>query len=393
MNKFSCDYLVIIHRIFIDGMPKKGGVDIIIDYLIENQARLCLVEHSLEGGDNSLFSLRNSLDRTDTIKKINIAPTRGPFRWLGEIFVTASFIRKNFDFIPYCIAVDPLSVLQALLLKRFKKVGRIYFHCIDYSKRRFKNCLLNGIYHHIYRFALNRADICGAVSRPMIQCFSDIVKDKDKLFFIPNTRIFKERNLDFNKRNKYSVVIMSGRVDDKNNYRAIINALASLKSSFPDVELKIIGKIEDELFVRGLKDYVEESGLDGRVSFLGFFPNPGDLEDVLANSGIGMTAYIASKVGYYMEYADSLKIREYASYGLPIVADGICDTVFEAQRNKCGFVADTAEDIEETLRKLWGDDGLYREYCRNALDWARKNDKRKILKRLIEKITERSYED
>lgn len=366
-------------------------MDIIIDYLLDNKNKLCLVEHSLESGNDSIFRIKNHLGGDDTIRDVNIIPSMAPFKWLGEIFFTVSFILRKFSFIPCCIAVDPLNVLQALVLKKFKKVGKIYFHCIDYSKRRFKNYLLNGIYHHIYRFALNRADICGAVSRPMIEYFSNIIEDKDKLLFIPNTRIFKERNLNFNKRNKYSVVIMSGRVDDKNNYRAIINALANLKSGFPGAELKIIGKIEDELFVKGLKDYVRNYGLDGKVSFLGFFPNPRDLEEILANCGIGMTAYVASKVGYYMEYADSLKIREYAAYGLPIVADSICDTAFEAREHKCGFVADTEVEVEKALRMLWENDALYQEYCGNALEWARRNDKKRIMEELIGKINEKSY--
>lgn len=378
---FSCDCLVIIHRIFIDNKPKKGGVDIIIDFLLDNGNRVCLVEHPLEYAGNSVISYKS-----DIIKKINVIPRDIPFRWIAEILFTTYFILKNFKPIPFCIAVDPLNVLQALILKRFKRIDKIYFHCVDYSKKRFKNFFLNNIYHYIYCFALNRSDICGAVSKRMMGQFSKIIKDENNLFWIPNTPVFKERNIDFKKRNKYSVVTMSGRVDDKINYKNIINVLARLKKDFSEIEFKIIAKIEDEKYAEELKTYIQNAGLDERVSFLGFFPNPSELEEILINCGVGITSYSFERVGYYMEYADSLKIREFASYGIPIVADSICDTGFEAEENKCGFVADSEEEVEGALRFLWSNDRLYQEYCKNALEWARCNDKKRILEELIKKI-------
>lgn len=377
----SCDYLVIIHRIFIDNKPKKGGVDIIIDYLLNNGNKVCLVEHPLEYAGSSIISYKS-----DIVKKINVVPGNVPFRWIAEIFVTAYFILKNFEPIPVCIAVDPLNVLQALVLRRFKRINKIYFHCVDYSKRRFKNFFLNNIYHYIYCLALNKSDICGVVSKRMMEQFSKIVKDKDKLFWIPNTPLFKECNIDFKKRNKYSVVTMSGRVDDKTNYNSIFNVLGRLKKDFPQMDFKIIAKIEDEEYVKELKMYIQDVGLQDRVHFLGFFPDPSGLRDILIDCGVGMTSYVFNRVGYYMEYADSLKIREFASYGLPIVADSICGTSLEAEEHRCGFVADSEEEVERTLRLLWSDDILYQEYCKNALEWARSNDKRKIMEGLLQKI-------
>lgn len=376
MTDYRCDYLVIIHRLFIDKMPKKGGVDIIIDYLIDNGNTISLVEHPLESNGRSIFTIRDSKNGVDTVAK------RIPR--LLEILVTVIFILRNFRFIPYCIAVDPLNALSAIILKKIKKVGMVYFHCIDYSPQRFKNRILNMVYHGIYQFALNRADVCGVVSRRMLQDFhADL---RDKMYFIPNSPVFKERSIDLGTRNKHCAVIMSGRIDEKTNYENIINVLVRLKVYYPNIEFKIIAKTEDNIYERSLKEYIKDVGFDGQVSFLGFFPNPSDLEGILANCGVGLTSYSFDKAGYHTEYGDSLKIREYASYGLPIVADNICDTAFEAQENKCGFVVNNEAELENALRILWEDDNTYRDYANNALQWARRIDKRQILDGLISRI-------
>lgn len=382
MNKHSCDYLVIIHRLFIDDKPKKGGVDIILDYLSNNGAKICLVEHSLESKGGSIFRTGGA------VKRVNIFPNIMPFRRLMEVLVTAVFVLRSFEFIPCCIAVDPLNVLPALILKRFKKIGRIYFHCIDYSERRFENYLLDKIYHHIYRFALKRADICGVVSRRMMRKLSALTNDEEKLIFIPNSPVFKEYNIDLEKRNKYSVVIMSGRIDEKTNYKTIFDILAELGKDFPRIDFKIIAKLEDDAYVSELKEYIKEKGLENKIFFLGFFPNPSDLMEILVNCGVGITSYSLDKAGYHTEYGDSLKIREYALYALPIVADSTCDTAFEAEENRCGFVADTKEDITKALKKLWENDSIYEEYSRNALEWAKTNDKKVILRNLFGRLND-----
>ena len=172
-------------------------------------------------------------------------------------------------------------------------------------------------------------------------------------------------------------------MDDQFDFRKVIRVLVKLKKDFPQLEFKIIGAIEDkECFIR-LKEYIRSFNLDHQVSFLGFFPEPRDLQQVLLHSGIGVTAYIPSKTGHYGIYGDSLKIREYALYGLPIVADNMCSTAFEVEEYKCGFVVKNEEEMINAIKKLWSEDGLYEQYSANAVKWAKELDKRKILEKLL----------
>ena len=374
-----------VHRIFLGGKAKKGGADIIIGFLLEKGKKICLLEHSLEYDNNSVFKILER-DRETIIKTVKITPSRPPFRWLQEIFQSVNFIFRNFSFIPYCIAVDPLNVITALILKKFKKIGKIYFHCIDYSENRFGNRIFNQIYLFLYYFALRKADICGGVSERMLNKFISAGIKKEKLSFIPNSPIFKNLDINFEKKNKFSIVITANRVDDKSDFRKIIRVLAKLKPDFPQLEFKIIGAMVDKKFLLGLKEYIRSFNLDHQVSFLGFFPEPRDLQQVLLHSGIGITSYISSKTGHYGIYGDSLKIREYALYGLPIMADDMYSTAFEAQKYECGFVVYNEEEMVDIIKRLWSEEGLYEKYSANAIKWAKKFDKRKILGELLVRL-------
>lgn len=385
MEKYNCDFLVIIHRIFYEQKTKKGGVDIIMDFLLEQGRTIFLLEHSLEHNDNSFFK-KVKRDGAETLKNFAIRPARPPWRWLVEIFYSVVCVLKNFNSITCCIAVDPLNFLSAIILKKLKRVKKIYFHCIDYSENRFSNKYLNKIYISLYRFSLRRADVSGVVSIRMLDKFISYGIRKGDLYFIPNSPLFRNIDLDTGEKNKYSLVIMSGEVDDACDFERIFKVMARLKPYFPKMEFKVIGHIEDKEYYQRLKEFIKGSNLDSQVSFLGFFSNQADLAKALGCSGIGITSYVYSRRGHYGIYGDSLKIREYALYGLPIVADNMYSTAFEAEENRCGFVVNNEDEMYHAIKRLWSEPGLYDEYTKNAIEWAKKNDKRKILEDLIKRI-------
>lgn len=382
MKKYNSDYLVIVHRLYINGKPKKGGADMIVDFLLKKESKICLLEHPLEYNNDSFFKILEK--KVETILKIvKIVPSSPPFRWLVEIFKSISFVFRNFDFIPCCIAVDPLNVITAWFLKKLKKIDKIYFHCVDYSESRFSNRIFNKIYLFLYFFALRKADISGVVSERMLCKFTSHGIKKERLFFIPNSPTVKNHNIDFEKRNKFSLVITTVKVDDTCNFKRIIRVLAKLSLNFPKAELRIIGGMDNQKYLKELKEYIVTLQLENRVSLLGFFPNPNELHNVLATSGIGVTAYIPSKTGHFGMYGDSLKIREYASYGLPIVADDMYGTAFEAEKYECGFVALNEDEMISAIKRLWTEEGLYEKYSKNALQWSEEFDKKKIIEKLL----------
>ena len=388
--KLSYDYLFIVHRIYMSGRRKLGGVDIIIDYLTKQNKNLCILEFQLGGKYikdtefekfNTYSVLRNSIDAKESIiKEFNVHPKLEPFRWIGEIFYTISVI---FGYvrgpIELCIASDPLNVFAAWMLRLLGKVKKIYFHSVDYSDKRFKNSFLNYIYHLSYRFAIKKANIVGVVSSNMFKKCRELGVKEDKLIFMPNAPDFDiTPHFDISKREPYSLVISAASVVYKYRFDQAIDVLAKLIKEFPSAKLKIIGDTNiNKDYFEEIKNKIINYHLNGNIRFLGYLTKKDNLLEI-ATSTIGLALY-SDDTHYYMRYADPLKIREYAACGIPVITDETTSTGYDAQESKSGFVCKNEEEMVEAISDLWSKEALYKEYSDNVRKWAEQYDKNKIL--------------
>ena len=391
------DFLVILHRIYMNGKRKEGGVDIIIEHLIQQNNRVGALEFQLGGKyiqdtefeRNNTYSVLRGFENGGEflIREFNVYPKAEPARWIAEVlyavFMVFAHVRGR---IPFCIASDPLNTFSAWILRLSGKVRKIYFHSVDYSDRRFKNRLLDDIYHFLYRFAVGRADLVGVVSSRMMQKCLELGIDKDKLIFVPNTPDFdKIPRLDISKRELFTLVVSSASVVKKYRFEYIVDTVSKLKKEFPGIKLKILGDtgINKDYFEK-LKKKIAENGLEENIRFLGYLPKERNLAEI-ASSTIGIALY-SEDTHYYMYYADPLKIREYAACGVPIITDNTTTGGSEAVDNGAGFVCNKAEEIADAIGKLWNRKELYEEYCLNAIKWAKKFEKKTILKHLFQRL-------
>ena len=101
-------------------------------------------------------------------------------------------------------------------------------------------------------------------------------------------------------------------------------------------------------------------------------------------SGMGLIIY-KEGVESFNYYRDSLKMREYAACGLPIISDKSTGTSEEAEKyGACLRIENSAEEIAKAIRFLLENDQAYRKFSQNALKWARAFDKRLLLKKIID---------
>ena len=104
----------------------------------------------------------------------------------------------------------------------------------------------------------------------------------------------------------------------------------------------------------------------------------------MSHASIGITCYSAQKS--YVYYADSLKIREYAAAGLPIVCDTIYGTAQEVKEYDAGFVYNSAQEMAISINQLIENKNLYKQKSERAIFWAKKMDKKKLLRELYGKL-------
>lgn len=66
------------------------------------------------------------------------------------------------------VGADPLNALAGLFLKKIGRVEKVVYYAIDYFPKRFKNPILNWIYHFIDKLSVRYSDEIWNLSETMI---------------------------------------------------------------------------------------------------------------------------------------------------------------------------------------------------------------------------------
>lgn len=365
--------LFIIHRLYFNNKPKLGGIDRILDFLKENNS-VNVIEHPFEkyNHPSSLITGSNTTSR-------NLV-TKPPLLWFEEFITNMLWIltdKKRYDL---AIASDPLNYFSCLIAKIIGKAKKTQFHSTDYSPRRFQNFILEFLYQFLYKLSLNNADIVTVISNKM----SDLAKKKVlhknwyKIHLLPNSPYFDDIPKTKNKKIMNDLVMLVGRWGNQIDTNTLIRCLKLLKKTFPNIKLNIIGYTENR-YINAFKD----RNLSKSVIFHGSLPYKEALKK-MSKCYIGITSY--SKSDSYVYFADSLKIREYAAAGLPIVCDNVYNTSEEVRLYDAGSVYNNSSEMCKAIQNLIEDKKLYRKKSNNAIIWARKMDKKKLLTNLYDKI-------
>ena len=164
-KKYECDYIVIVHRALFNGMPKKGGIDIINEYLLGIDKKIIFIEFPLVITSNNFVRVTKlHKNRLDVVYQGKLYSAKSVISWIHEIIFTIMFIRKYIIGKPYCIAADPLCGLSLTILIKLKSINNLYLHLVDYSEKRFKSNVLNYVYRTLLRITVRNAKRVGVVN-------------------------------------------------------------------------------------------------------------------------------------------------------------------------------------------------------------------------------------
>ena len=360
--------LFIIHRLFFSDMPKEGGIDFIIRYLYKKNVTLYKIEHpfdkynacsTMKENEKKLFSQRPLF--------------KPPIVWVFEILLNiywCSRVRKKYDWI---FVSDPLNFISAYLLKLIGFTRKIHWHSVDYSPRRFDSFFLEWIYQKTYNFSAKKSDRITVVSTRMLTLINKI-SNNPNVFLLPNSPFYNSVPKQIVK-NRYSLVLTVSKLDTQVDIEKLLNVSRLLKKKYNLVEFHLIG-YSDNTFA----DFIKNSDLSSFVTLHGIVPYSQCL-NLVSSCGVGIVWYTDEKS--YLQFADSLKIWEYAAAGLPIITNDVVATSDEVLESKSGFVITTVEEMYEAIDQLFSDSSLYDQMSRNALAWAQKNDKRVLLDKIF----------
>lgn len=385
-EKNNYDIVAIVHRIFTEDKRKKGGFDKVLEYFSKRGKNILLIEHPLFGHKECVCrdwsEMIISYYENGEIKEIErkkILLKEGFKRCLFEIYSNIKYIKGNIKGKPMLFSSDPLNSMPGVFY--FWKFRKKYHHFVDYSNRRFakKEVIMNFFYRLSVFLTISFFDLISVVSLRTRKRLMQMGCRSDKIFYLPNSPNFKILNIPKSKDN--ILIYASGWIVDKYNYDFIVELLYKLKKTIPDILLYAVGGTDvDIIYFKKITKKIKEMKLKKNIIFTGFLESE-RLHEYLLKSKIGLSL-LTNDVSYYSYFADSLKTREYALYGIPTVTNGCYSTDEEMVKEGCGFIAVNLEETVNTVKLLLGDKSLYRNYSINCLKWAKKMDKQKLLKNL-----------
>lgn len=364
-EKFKLEHaLFVMHRILKENFEKKGGIDYFISYLEKRNVNCTLILSPLYQGSHVVVKEKT------TTKKYFIGNIF-PFKHVLEVIINIFLVfkqRKKSDII---FAVDPLSFFSVRIATLFLN-KKIVFHIPDYSEKRFNSIILNRVYHILFKIALISADEITIPSRSVYKVARKFVKVKSKIHHIPNSPNFSEVPKSTKASKSTFYVINSKTFLTRDECNLILEILDD----------KAIKNLKIKFIISGdAKNYLEKENKN--IINLGLVNYEANMQWI-SRSSVGF-AYYDGFAGFE-KYADSLKIREYAAAGLPILSNDYVETANEGSSQGAVLICNTKKDYIMQLEALYRDDKFYEEISRNAIRWAMQTDKNKLLENFFTSI-------
>lgn len=341
---------------------------------ITHPLRKCLITDSLmENFDKGTLVRQKAIKRTE----------RRLISFIGDLLLNVFLVfrdRRRGKIL--FIGIDNINTLSGIVLKRIGVVHKIIYYVIDYTPRRFKNRILNRVYHCLDRFCLRHSDYIWNISYRMAELREEQGVKKDRNMVVPvGVEFDGVKRVSNSNISRHRLVFVSYLSEDKGCQLAI-EAMTDIAKYRNDVILEIIGTgpYEEEL-----KQLVIKNKLEKNVKFIGYMKQD-FLVDNLSRGGIAIASYLEDPDSI-TNYADPTKVKEYLACGLPVIITKVPWIAKEIERLQMGIAIEySKEQLVVAALKILENDGFYDKCRRNALAYASKLDWVKIYDRAFERI-------
>ena len=175
------------------------------------------------------------------------------------------------------------------------------------------------------------------------------------------------------------------KIDEGINLKIILDSLNILKTKKQNIKFLITGSFFNKNLKIKIKKEVDKKLLKKNISFLGLIKDNNKLSRLLNVSKIGITSYNITNEHNYYEYADSLKIRQYAEFALPVLTEGLTPLSRDVVAHKFGYIFKNANDLSRKILKIIVKN-KFKHLSKNSKKWALKNSKEKFVNKLKKQL-------
>ncbi|MCL4486897.1 MAG: glycosyltransferase [Chloroflexi bacterium] len=269
------------------------------------------------------------------------------------------------------IGVEALNAIMGVVMRRAGIVRRVIYYNLDYGETRFKNALLNRVFHGLDRLAARHADMVWNLSDEMERTRSRLVGGRVR--FAPQTTVPIGTDVDRITRlpleqiGRYSVVYL-GLLSDNTGAMLALDSMPAIVRALPHARLLIVGSGPLEGLMRAR---ARTMGLEDKVEFRGRVSDR-EVEETLRVCAVGLAPY-APDPDSIKRFTDVTKPRMYMTCGVPVVITDVPPIAKEISAGGAGIIApyDQVEFANAVVRILSDDDGL-KEFRQNAVALASK---------------------
>lgn len=318
------------HAALIKGKIHEAPVNNFLDDLIALDEDVLFVRNYMNGESASEFSLYRDGNIVSE-GALKTSSLKSSIRYFQEIIHNFLFFYNKGELDAY-IGVDPLNCFTGLLLRLFRRTKKVIFVTADYSKKRFDNPILNFFYHSLDRLCVSFSDEVWSVSQRIHHIREKMGLASKKNVYVPNVPSSTVSGFKNHYKNKYKIVTV-GSLTENIDYLDFFRALK--RPELIKYTLTVIGTGPRE---KELKEFVSDLELVDRVEFTGRLKLE-EVFEILSKSGIGLALY-NSKWGFNY-YGDSMKCREYFSFGIPVITTDTHSTVEDIRKYNAGVVLST----------------------------------------------------
>lgn len=371
-------FFIFSHALFDEGgQPRHGTGSELATFFQRKKKPYIFIRHSLFNGYPSEVE---KFTRGEVKKKLyGLRNIPFPLRIFQEQLISFYFLFKDSQKAQVFIGIDPLNALTGVIARFLGKVKKVIFYTADYARERHKNPLLNGAYHLVDSFSAKNSDQVWCVSTRIVKERKKQGLPEKKVFFVPNSpEIRKIRKLPLSNKNKYDLVIVSN-ITKSIDYPKIIQAVKELSQKYKKIRLILVGSGQYE---EELKIMVKKLGLGEKILFVGRKPH-GEVIEILLKSGVGIALY--TKDFPWIEFGDSMKVREYLACGLPVIMNNVVSTADDVEKGDAGIIIKKKDNgLYRAIERIFSTPNLYQKMHKNARKLAETFDFTKIVERLLD---------
>jgi glycosyltransferase involved in cell wall biosynthesis len=315
------------------------------DYLRPRSSTLFFIGHPTFPGEKP--SVFESYVDGNLANRSEARGPRGLIRYLQEIVHTVRSITRQRRTYDVFVAGDSLLALAGLYLRIRGRARIVVLYSVDFVPRRFPNWFANRTYHLLDRFAVRHVDIVWNVTDEIwtARSLRDGNKKTAPQIVVPVganfARISRRPINDASGRR----IVFLGYLLEKQGVQVAIEAMSTIRRSFRDASLLIIG---DGPFMPDLKALAE--GADGSsVEFAGVIIEDARIEELVSSSALGLAMFRPDPQNF-SQFADPGKIKTYLACGIPVIMTDVPPIARRIQAEGAGRVIPyAAQALAETV--------------------------------------------